>query len=93
MDFVEHFNPIVKVCVRFLQAEVRHDPRSSGQILDGEVEGTKLTYVVEVSPQMWMPVRLIEGRIVKEIGSNLKSIQEEALKRCCHLPPGVLANL
>jgi hypothetical protein len=68
--------------------EISHDPQRSEQLHQGVVEGTRLTYSVEVSPQRWMPVRLIEGRIVKEIGTNLRSIQAEAIKRCCSVPPG-----
>lgn len=66
----------------FVQIASPPESQSSGQDSDGEVESTRLSYIVEVSPQRWMPVRLIEGRISKEIGNNLRSIKEEALKRC-----------
>lgn len=41
---------------------------------------TTLSYVVDVKPKMWLPVRLVEGRLCKEIKINLASIREEALK-------------
>ncbi|KAG8079172.1 hypothetical protein GUJ93_ZPchr0007g3272 [Zizania palustris] len=39
---------------------------------------TTLSYVVELEPKLWVPVRLLEGRICNEIKSNLVSIREEA---------------
>lgn len=41
---------------------------------------TTLTYVVDVKPKLWLPVRLIEGRLCKEIKKNLISIRGEAQK-------------
>lgn len=41
---------------------------------------TTLTYIVDVKPKMWLPVRLIEGRLCKEIKKNLISIRGEAQK-------------
>jgi hypothetical protein len=34
--------------------------------------------VVELEPKLWVPVRLLEGRICKEIKANLVCIREEA---------------
>ncbi|KAF7040745.1 hypothetical protein CFC21_050626 [Triticum aestivum] len=39
---------------------------------------TTLSYVVELEPKLWVPVRLLEGRICKEIKTNLICIREEA---------------
>ena len=39
---------------------------------------TMLSYVVELEPKLWVPVRLLEGRICKEIKTNLVCIREEA---------------
>ncbi|KAK0581213.1 hypothetical protein LWI29_011389 [Acer saccharum] len=41
---------------------------------------TTLTYVVNVQPKMWLPVRLVEGRLSKEIKTNLSCIREAARK-------------
>ncbi|WOH01490.1 hypothetical protein DCAR_0520874 [Daucus carota subsp. sativus] len=39
---------------------------------------TTLSYVVDVEPKMWLPVRLVEGRLCREISINLSSIGKEA---------------
>lgn len=41
---------------------------------------TTLSYLVDVKPKMWLPVRLVEGRLCKGIKTNLLSIRREALK-------------
>ncbi|XP_010542826.1 PREDICTED: uncharacterized protein LOC104815911 isoform X2 [Tarenaya hassleriana] len=41
---------------------------------------TKLSYVVDVQPKPWLPVRLIEGRLCKEIKTNLTCVREAAQK-------------
>ncbi|GER27822.1 polyketide cyclase / dehydrase and lipidtransport protein [Striga asiatica] len=41
---------------------------------------TTLVYIVNVKPKVWLPVRLVEGRLSKEIRSNLSCIREEAEK-------------
>ncbi|ONI14653.1 hypothetical protein PRUPE_3G000900 [Prunus persica] len=41
---------------------------------------TTLSYLVDVKPKLWLPVRLVEGRLCKEIKINLACIREEALK-------------
>eukprot|EP00850_Spirogloea_muscicola_P016130 SM000129S26117 [mRNA] locus=s129:32650:33924:+ [translate_table: standard] len=43
---------------------------------------TDLSYTVEVRPQAWLPVGIVEGRIGREIQANLRSVCEEALSRC-----------
>ncbi|CAA7400166.1 unnamed protein product [Spirodela intermedia] len=39
---------------------------------------TVLSYMVELEPKLWLPVRLLEGRIRREIKVNLQSIRERA---------------
>ncbi|KAL5717204.1 hypothetical protein ACHQM5_010255 [Ranunculus cassubicifolius] len=39
---------------------------------------TSLTYVVDVKPKLWLPVRLVEGRLCKEIKLNLLCIKQQA---------------
>ncbi|TKY52387.1 hypothetical protein E2542_SST23909 [Spatholobus suberectus] len=41
---------------------------------------TTLSYIVDVKPKLWLPVRLIEGRLCNEIKLNLASIRDEAQK-------------
>ncbi|CAL8129827.1 unnamed protein product [Prunus armeniaca] len=41
---------------------------------------TTLSYLVDVKPKLWLPIRLVEGRLCKEIKINLACIREEALK-------------
>eukprot|EP00522_Entomoneis_paludosa_P016314 CAMPEP_0172444052 /NCGR_PEP_ID=MMETSP1065-20121228/4183_1 /TAXON_ID=265537 /ORGANISM="Amphiprora paludosa, Strain CCMP125" /LENGTH=406 /DNA_ID=CAMNT_0013194469 /DNA_START=472 /DNA_END=1692 /DNA_ORIENTATION=- len=42
---------------------------------DGQ-DAMRLTYAVEVSPRSYLPVQLIEGRIVKDLCTNLKAIRD-----------------
>lgn len=41
---------------------------------------TTLSYILDVKPKLWLPVRLIEGRLCNEIKKNLTSIRNEAQK-------------
>uniref|UniRef100_A0A1J3G6I8 Coenzyme Q-binding protein COQ10 START domain-containing protein n=1 Tax=Noccaea caerulescens TaxID=107243 RepID=A0A1J3G6I8_NOCCA len=41
---------------------------------------TTLAYTVDVKPKMWLPVRLVEGRLCSEIKTNLLSIRDAAHK-------------
>jgi len=41
---------------------------------------TTLSYVVDVKPKLWLPIRLIEGRLCNEIKMNLVSVRNEAQK-------------
>ncbi|MCD7462346.1 hypothetical protein HAX54_048304 [Datura stramonium] len=55
----------------------------SDQELDssvGQPFHTTLSYIVDVEPKLWLPVRLIEGRLCKEIKVNLRSVRDEAQK-------------
>uniref|UniRef100_A0A0D9YKP1 Coenzyme Q-binding protein COQ10 START domain-containing protein n=1 Tax=Oryza glumipatula TaxID=40148 RepID=A0A0D9YKP1_9ORYZ len=49
-----------------------------GEISADQEFQTILSYVVELEPKLWVPVRLLEGRICNEIKTNLVSIREEA---------------
>lgn len=46
-----------------------------------ESQTTTLSYLVELEPKLWVPVRLLEGRICSEIKNNLVSIREQAQRR------------
>ncbi|KAH9787098.1 polyketide cyc domain-containing protein [Citrus sinensis] len=41
---------------------------------------TTLSYSVDVRPKLWLPVRLVEGRLCNEIKTNLSCIREAAKK-------------
>ena len=36
----------------------------------------RLTYSVELSPRLWVPVALLEGRIATALGENLEAIRD-----------------
>merc|ERR1711971_380386 len=36
----------------------------------------RLTYAVEISPRLYLPVRFVEGRIVQDLCSNLEAIRK-----------------
>lgn len=42
---------------------------------DGEVTASRLSYAVELSPSLPVPVSLLEGRIAADLESNLKAIR------------------
>ena len=44
----------------------------------GQEFQTTLSYVVELEPKLWLPIRLLEGRLCKEVKKNLLCIREEA---------------
>ncbi|KAK9118484.1 hypothetical protein Scep_016577 [Stephania cephalantha] len=54
------------------------------QITNGRHEAqayqTTLSYIVDVKPKLWLPVRLVEGRICRDIKISLSCIREEAEK-------------
>ena len=39
-------------------------------------EAMRLTYAVEISPRVYLPVRLVEGRIVQDLCANLEAIRK-----------------
>ncbi|KAL0337832.1 UNVERIFIED_CONTAM: hypothetical protein Scaly_2058300 [Sesamum calycinum] len=64
-----------------IEQEVRQNPGDSqSDSVVGEEYQTTLLYIVLVKPKVWLPVRLVEGRLCKEIRSNLSCIREEAEK-------------
>ncbi|KAK6151429.1 hypothetical protein DH2020_014064 [Rehmannia glutinosa] len=52
----------------------------------GQEFQTTLMYIVNVKPKMWLPVRLVEGRLCKEIRTNLSCIRDEAEKAFRNTP-------
>ncbi|KAK4372383.1 hypothetical protein RND71_007767 [Anisodus tanguticus] len=46
----------------------------------GQPFHTTLSYIVDVEPKLWLPVRVIEGRLCKEVKINLRSVRDEAQK-------------
>ncbi|WCJ22577.1 Polyketide cyclase / dehydrase and lipid transport protein [Euphorbia peplus] len=46
----------------------------------GQEFETTLSYSVDAKPKLWLPVHLVEGRLCKEIQTNLSSIREQAQK-------------
>ncbi|CAM0949098.1 unnamed protein product [Alopecurus aequalis] len=58
--------------------EEADDSNREGEISADQEFQTTLSYVVELEPKLWVPVRLLEGRICKEIKTNLVCIREEA---------------
>lgn len=40
----------------------------------------RLTYAVEISPRAYLPVRLVEGRIVRDLCTNLEAIRDAVTK-------------
>ena len=44
-------------------------------------EAMRLTYAVEISPRAYLPVQLVEGRIVKDLKNNLEAIREYVEER------------
>ncbi|KAJ4876643.1 Polyketide cyclase / dehydrase and lipid transport protein [Raphanus sativus] len=53
-----------------------------GEALDLQFKDfpTTLAYTVDVKPKMWLPVRLVEGRLCNEIKTNLLSVRDAAQK-------------
>jgi len=39
-------------------------------------DAMRLTYAVEISPRLYLPVKLVEGRIVRDLCANLEAIRE-----------------
>ncbi|KAF7026452.1 hypothetical protein CFC21_038563 [Triticum aestivum] len=58
--------------------EVDATTDEGGEVPISQEFQTMLSYVVELEPKLWVPVRLLEGRICKEIKTNLVCIREEA---------------
>lgn len=47
---------------------------------------TVLTYVLDVQPQLWLPIGLVEGILNKEIQTNLVCVRDEVLRVQSSLP-------
>ncbi|XP_062232346.1 uncharacterized protein LOC133929548 isoform X2 [Phragmites australis] len=58
--------------------EVDGSIAEGGEISEDQGLQTTLSYLVELEPKLWVPVRLLEGRICSEIKTNLVSIREQA---------------
>ncbi|PKA54624.1 hypothetical protein AXF42_Ash000459 [Apostasia shenzhenica] len=54
------------------------DAPKSGEHLAEVEHRTTLSYVVELEPKIWLPVRLIEGRLVSEVKINVLCVRDEA---------------
>ena len=54
--------------------------------LVGQEFQTTLSYVVDVEPKLWLPVRLVEGRLCREIKVNLSCVRVEAQKANHDIP-------
>lgn len=67
------------------------------EALLGQEFQTSLSYLVDVKPKMWLPVRLVESRLSTEIKTNLSCIRDEAkrvisaLRSLWHYLPGQIA--
>lgn len=61
---------------------IQLDKGIQGEALDLQFKDfpTTLAYTVDVKPKMWLPVRLVEGRLCREIKTNLLSIRDTAQK-------------
>ena len=55
-------------CVRFTYARTPPTPLQ-----------VRLTYSVELSPRLWVPVALLEGRIAEALGDNLVAIRDHVV--------------
>ncbi|CAD5171466.1 unnamed protein product [Musa acuminata subsp. malaccensis] len=58
--------------------QIGYDVDEDEKILVGKEFQTTLSYVVELVPKLWLPVRLIEGRLCREVKTNLLCVREEA---------------
>lgn len=55
------------------------ESEQSGSIVGQDLQ-TTLLYAVDVEPKLWLPVGLVEGRLCREIRTNLLCIRVEAEK-------------
>ncbi|KAG1328325.1 hypothetical protein COCNU_01G022590 [Cocos nucifera] len=58
--------------------QIDDDMCKDNENMVGQGFQTTLLYFVELEPKLWVPVRLLEGRVCREIKINLQSIREEA---------------
>ncbi|XP_022870532.1 uncharacterized protein LOC111389794 isoform X1 [Olea europaea var. sylvestris] len=59
--------------------ECNMESEQSGSIVGQDLQ-TTLLYAVDVEPKLWLPVGLVEGRLCREIRTNLLCIRVEAEK-------------
>ena len=43
-------------------------------------QAMRLTYAVELSPRAYLPVQLVEGRIVRDLCTNLEAIRDSVMR-------------
>lgn len=67
------------------------EAHEDGELLPEQEYRTTLSYVVEVEPKLWLPVRLLEGRLCKEVKVNLLCIRDEA-QRIQRLETNVISS-
>ncbi|KAK8935356.1 hypothetical protein KSP39_PZI013901 [Platanthera zijinensis] len=58
--------------------QVNMEARQQGDLLTEQEYMTTLSYVVELEPKLWLPVRLLEGRVCRNVKVNLLCIRDEA---------------
>ncbi|RWW10707.1 hypothetical protein GW17_00025733, partial [Ensete ventricosum] len=58
--------------------DIEYDVDEDEKILVGKEFQTTLSYVVELVPKLWLPIRFIEGRLCREVKTNLLCVREEA---------------
>ncbi|KAK8956431.1 hypothetical protein KSP40_PGU014443 [Platanthera guangdongensis] len=54
------------------------ETRQEGDLLTNQEYTTTLSYVVELEPKLWLPVRFLEGRVCRNVKANLLCIRDEA---------------
>ncbi|KAL0927331.1 hypothetical protein M5K25_001494 [Dendrobium thyrsiflorum] len=58
--------------------QIDDESHEDGELLSEQEYRTTLSYVVEVEPKLWLPVRFLEGRLCREVKINLLCIRDEA---------------
>ncbi|XP_020594135.1 uncharacterized protein LOC110034174 isoform X2 [Phalaenopsis equestris] len=58
--------------------QIDDEKHEDGEVLSEREHRTTLSYIVEVEPKLWLPVRLLEGRLCREVKINLLCIRDEA---------------
>ncbi|URE04264.1 Polyketide cyclase / dehydrase and lipid transport [Musa troglodytarum] len=69
---------VIELCTVHGISNIEYDVDEDEKILVGKEFQTTLSYVVELVPKLWLPVRLIEGRLCREVKTNLLCVREEA---------------
>ncbi|MQL72934.1 hypothetical protein Taro_005258 [Colocasia esculenta] len=58
--------------------QMDHKNHEEDDFFQGQEFQTVLSYVVELEPKLWLPVRLLEGRLCREVKTNLLCARDEA---------------